>query len=618
MHARSWQFLGCRRYVYAGIAGTNVYPSRCSTIYRGNQIIDFIGNTRRGSPIAKFDDCTHVRRGYHTLSSSGSTIYALSTAPGRAAIAIIRVSGPACLSVYHALCPNKPLPRPRYAALRTLCSPFHSTSKGEVLDAGALVLYFPAPETVTGEDLLEFHVHGGTATVKAILEAIPKTRSVSQDVKQDIRYADPGEFTKRAFYNDRLDLTQVEALGDTLSAETEQQRRLAVRGSKSILAGRYDAWRQKLLYARGELEALIDFSEDQHFEESSATLYASVAKQVRDLQEELHVSIENACRGELLRNGINIALVGAPNAGKSSLLNRIVGREAAIVSDQAGTTRDIVDVNLDIGGYLCRFGDLAGLREKSPGDTGGLNSIEEEGIRRARDRALKADVVIVFLSVAADRSPTSSDARLPDVSLGAGVEATLNRLDPASQRVICVLNKADLFRNMADINQMCLRFSEHPALHQWLEASGVPILAISCKDSDTGSVQDSKPFGVASLLDHLTRMFGSLTEAVAPSPLAGIPNTSAWSEALGATERQRVLLQQCLLDLDDFLAVVNSCTEPGNGDVGSKDDDIDIVLAAEHLRSAASCLAKITGRGEMSGDVEEVLGVVFEKFCVGK
>ena len=582
-----------------------------------------------------------LRRNLSAFSDYEPTIYALSTAPGRAAIAIIRISGPACLTVYNALCPSRPLPKPRYAALRILYEPHAQPSENKILDAGALIFYFPAPETVTGEDVLELHVHGGPAIVKAVLAAIPRSASENDHVKE-IRYAEPGEFTKRAFYNNRLDLTQVEALGDTLSAETEQQRRLAVRGSNSTLTDRYEAWRETLLNARGELEALIDFSEDQHFDESPATLCASVAEQVRGLQQQVRASISSAARGELLRNGINIALVGAPNAGKSSLLNRIVGREAAIVSEQAGTTRDVVDVTVDIGGYLCRFGDLAGLRGKHEQTGHDLGSIEGEGIRRARERALKADVVIVFLSIL--QTSNSNSARPDDIYFGAEVEAVLKQLDIESQKVICVLNKADLFPDPGAIDQVCTRFNQYPVLRPFLHSSGLPVIPLSCKTpqpsaNSTGPFQN---YGIEPFLNKLTSLFASMTTPIIPTSLYGAPvgsgSDSTWMDSLGVTERQRVLLQQCLQHLDDFLNEVypkppSTTTQPSNhtsiktdyaggggewGEGNEGGEELDVVLAAEHLRGAASCLARITGKGEMEGDVEDVLGVVFERFCVGK
>jgi tRNA modification GTPase len=249
----------------------------------------------------------------------------------------------------------------------------------DILDSNALVFYFPGPNSVTGEDILELHVHGGVAIVKAILEAIPSCPTTARK----IRYAEPGEFTRRAFLNGRLDLTQAEALGNALDAVTEQQRRLSLRGAAGRLARQYEDWRALLLHARGELEALIDFSEDQHFDESPAMLAASVATQVQALRQRIRVYVENATRGELLRNGISVALLGRPNAGKSSLLNLIVGREAAIVSREAGTTRDVVEVSVDLGGYLCRFSDTAGLRSAAATQPVPIGFVEQEGIARA-------------------------------------------------------------------------------------------------------------------------------------------------------------------------------------------------------------------------------------------
>ena len=479
---------------------------------------------------------------------------------------------------------------------------------GQVLDANALVFYFPAPHTATGEDILELHVHGGTAVVKAVLAAIPRT--IPKHVPQTIHYAEPGEFTRRAFFNNRLDLLQVEALGDTLAADTEQQRRQAVRGSSNVLTERYEAWRQKLLYARGELEALIDFSEDQHFDESPAKLCASVAKQIRQLKSQLQANIESASRGELLRNGINIALVGAPNAGKSSLLNQIVGREAAIVSSEAGTTRDVVDVNIDIGGFFCRFGDLAGLRKQTPAARAHqIGEIEKEGIRRAKERALAADVIVVVLSIEAEEHPASSEMR---VSIDAEVEEILQRIDSNSQKVVCVLNKADLFADHAHLMEIRSQFRRHRALRGFLDLSETPLFAVSCTNAQVSNITSlSDPSGIQTFITGLTKLFGRMTAAVVPREHNGNSSNSAWAESLGATERQRLLLLQCLGHLESFLDEVQN-TDLDAGGVTGPENDVDVVLAAESLRSAAECLAKMIGRGE-SGDVEEVLGVVFEK-----
>lgn len=549
-----------------------------------------------------------AKRFLSTASCYDSTIYALSTAPGRAAIAIIRLSGPACLNVYRALCPGKVLPKPRFATFRSLYEPIKDSTDPQVLDSGALVFYFPAPNTATGEDVLEFHIHGGTAVVKAVLAAIPK--AITDKSSQVVRYAEPGEFTRRAFFNNRLDLLQIEALGDTLSADTEQQRRLAVRGVTNVLAERYESWRQQLLYARGELEALIDFSEDQHFDESPAKLCASIAKQVKQLTSQLKANIESACRGELLRNGINIALVGAPNAGKSSLFNQIIGREAAIVSGEAGTTRDIVDVNVDIGGFYCRFGDLAGLRAQHSNVTHRhIGDIEKEGMRRAKERALKADVVIVVISAELREDRSESTAY---VEIDSEVQEVLKQLDPSTQKVICVLNKADLFANNVQMSEIRSKLRHNPALRVFLDFSESSPFAISCINGRAYNIEGlSDPSGIQAFLNGLTQLFGRMTSAINPGGQISISDNSAWTESLGATERQRLLLEQCHQHLESFLTEIQD-GENNQLNVPREESEIDVVLAAESLRSAADCLARITGRG-VSGDVEEVLGVVFEK-----
>jgi len=533
------------------------------------------------------------------------TIYALSTAPGRAAIAIIRISGPACNHVYKSLCPGQKPLKPRYASVRTLYRPGAKPTPDNLLDSSALLLYFPAPNTVTGEDLLELHVHGGTAVVRAVLFAI----SQCSPAMGAIRYAEAGEFTRRAFMNDRLDLTQVEALGDTLSANTEQQRRLSVRGTTNNLSLRYESWRQMLLAARGELEALIDFSEDQHFDESPAELASSVADQVQDLVLLIDTHRRNAMRGELLRNGIAISLLGAPNAGKSSLLNRIVGREAAIVSQEAGTTRDVVEVGIDLGGYLCRLGDTAGLRSAVLATAEArrehmqekISMIEQEGMRRAKQRAIESDVVIVVLSL---------DLEGKKVVLRPDPEVTDTAAELAKQKsnVLVVLNKIDLLSGHASELENYRRQVADALPHVRLEN----IFAISCKDAESSTSPDAGH--IPTFLSGLIRQFEDMTSAVAATDDDTDP--SVWQESLGATERHRLLLDECQFHLEQFLGHVEAGTRTAE-DSNLEEQDVDIVLAAENLRDAATCLARITGKGE-AGDVEEVLGVVFEKFCVGK
>jgi tRNA modification GTPase len=438
---------------------------------------------------------------------------------------------------------------------------------------------------VTGEDVLEFHVHGGPAIIKAVLAAIPecaKTPENATSRRTHIRYAEPGEFTRRAFANNRMDLPQIESLGETLSATTEQQRKLSVRGTTSSLAARYEHWRMLLLQARGELEALIDFSEDQHFDESPAVLCASVADQVRALSVQMEAHIANAVRGELLRNGISVALLGAPNAGKSSLLNRIVGRDAAIVSQEAGTTRDVVEVGLDLGGWLVKIGDMAGLRRAGLVGADVVGAVEQEGIRRAKQRALESDVLIVVQDATAEMDPE--------------VMVTAKQCVDIGINVLVAINKSDQLPNLSTAHS-----SWESNIQSVLGLSNDRITFISCKDLNTNTSN------IQTFLTTLQYTFTSMTAALVPD---SDPDPSIWQESLGATERQRLLLSECIDHLSAFLTTVSAdSTQTGNNDA----DEVDIVVAAECLRSAGDALARITGRGD-SGDVEEVLGVVFEKY----
>lgn len=558
------------------------------------------------------------------------------------------------LQIYKALCPGKPLPKPRVAALRTLYDPTQEPSSNAVLDTGALVLYFPSPKTVTGEDILELHLHGGPAIVKAVLTAISNCNGPDHV----IRYAEPGEFTRRAFMNDRLSLPQIEALGDTLSADTEQQRRLAVRASSSdnALSKRYEQWRQQLLYARGEMEALIDFSEDQHFDESPAELVASVATQVRALRRQIALHIQNASRGELRRNGIRVALLGAPNAGKSSLLNRVVGKEAAIVSTEEGTTRDIVDVGVDLGGWYCKLGDMAGLRSDRgvlrPGESPvTIGAVEKEGIRRAKERALESDVVVVVLSLEESRDDTGYQ-----LSVEPEVVDAVRGCEERGKCIVVAINKSDRLpateRDEASDGKVPRSLSDAvSALFPSVPADRV--FAISCKEAQDESSQARDPGGIQTFLAGLISSFEKIAEplTIATGGEEGseeenggllLKDSSYWEDSLGVTHRQSSNLQRCLQHLDDFLTQTKTQTPTLSlsqmtrtqtsisdddippmiqtetpDDIGTdiETEDVDIVTAAEHLRFAADSLAKITGKGE-SGDVEDVLGVVFEKYVV--
>lgn len=291
------------------------------------------------------------------------TIFALATAAGRAAVAVVRVSGPATQSIVGALCGRAP--KPRLAALRTL------RHEGVELDE-ALVLRFEGPASYTGEDSAEFHVHGGRAVVEGLLSAL---------VDLGLRLAEPGEFTRRAFENGKLDLAQAEGVADLIDAETEAQRRQALGQVGGALSQRYDRWRDLLVQSLAMLEAAVDFPDEDLPEEVAERARPGL----RTLSAELDAALADVSRGRRVRDGFRIALVGAPNAGKSTLLNALVERDAAIVTDTPGTTRDVIEVPLVLGGYKVLLADTAGIRETT-------DAIEAEGVRRARAWAEDADL----------------------------------------------------------------------------------------------------------------------------------------------------------------------------------------------------------------------------------
>ena len=301
----------------------------------------------------------------HSVNSE--TIYALASGAGRSGVAVIRVSGPGAGAALYALL-GQGLPQPRMAALKRLRHP----DSGETLD-DALVLWFPGPASFTGEDVAELHVHGGPAVVDGVLAALSGL--------DGLRLAEPGEFTRRAFENAKLDLTQVEGLADLIEAETEAQRKQALRQSEGELGRLYDGWRHSLVQALAHFEAELDFSD----EELPEDLHLAVVKGVRALLESVRAHLSDGRQGERLRDGVRLAIIGPPNAGKSSLMNALAQRDAAIVSDIAGTTRDVVEVHLNLTGYPLLVADTAGLRE-----TG--DEIEQEGVRRARSWAETADI----------------------------------------------------------------------------------------------------------------------------------------------------------------------------------------------------------------------------------
>ena len=437
------------------------------------------------------------------------TIFALSTAPGRAGIAVVRISGARAGEVVDALAP--PRPKDRVAALRRIRDP----QSGKVLDE-ALVLFFAAPRTETGENMAELHLHGGPAIVKAVLGVL--------GCRPGCRLAEPGEFARRAFQNGKLDLAQVEGLADLIDAETEAQRHQALAQMRGALSDLYEGWRRTLLEASALTEAAIDFSDEGDVAgDAMDRARAIVAK----LAGEIAVHLDDGNRGEILREGFRVVLAGPPNAGKSSLLNALARRDAAIVSEEAGTTRDVIEVRLDLGGLPVIVSDTAGIREPQ-------GAIEKEGIRRTLAHACEADLVLWL-----------SDATAPLISPPADVS------ERGDKFFLPLASKIDI-----------------PG------ASTGGLMGISAK---TGA-------GLAELI-----------ATVAQRARERIGDMSA-----PAITRERYR--------ERFMECMNSVHEYMNGPAHQHE------LRAEDLRRAIQAIGRITGRV----DVEDVLGEIFGRFCIGK
>jgi tRNA modification GTPase len=444
--------------------------------------------------------------------SETDTIFALSSAPGRAGVAVIRVSGPAAGTVLDLMAP--PRPKPRFAGLRGIRHP----QTGEILD-GALVLWFAGPRSETGEDMSELHVHGGRAVVAAVLEGIGAVAGC--------RLAEPGEFARRAFENGKLDLTGVEGLADLVEAETAAQRRQALRQAGGALHQVYSAWRQRLIEATALVEAAIDFSDESDVVSDSV---AKAREAVEVLQDEITRHLDDSHRGELIRDGFRVVLAGPPNVGKSSLLNALARRDVAIVSPEAGTTRDVIEVKLDLEGLPVVVSDTAGIREAS-------GAVEQEGIRRTLGRVQAADLVLWLVDAMV------LDAPAPPVTL-------------RPDRVLVVVTKYDLLDSKV------------------LQPLPEGAIALS---SLTG-------FG----LDRLARRIAGFAQA-----RIGTEEAPPLSQA-----RHRQQLLRCRAALSTFL--------------GSPLDEFE--LRAEDLRRAGVALGRIIG----AVDVEDVLGAIFGRFCIGK
>jgi len=483
-------------------------------------------------------------------SSTRETIFALSSGRPPAAIAVVRVSGARAGAALKAL--TGKVPDPRKAALAQIHGP-----DGDILDQ-ALVLWFPAPHSETGEDVAELQLHGGRAVIASVLSALSRI--------EGLRPAEPGEFTRRAFENGKLDLTAVEGLADLVMAETEGQRRQAFRQMTGALGHRAESWRSQLIQALALVEARIDFSDEADVPQDLVTPALRIA---RALEGEISSALADERRGERLRDGLVVAIAGPPNAGKSTLLNRIAKREAAIVSPYAGTTRDVIEVHLDLAGLPVTLLDTAGIRETD-------DPVEREGVTRARMRAASADLVLWVME--ADGSANTDWA-------GGG--------HPTPTTWI-IHNKIDIFqrdrvrnesfvqnndKNEREIHPTkSLRNMDNKRLTEKSELkfnSNEPVFDISAVTGE----------GVDTLMARLTRHAGDY--------LAG------GESALVTRERHRRTLEDAQKALRRALAP----------DIAVRED-----ILAEELRIAGRALGRLTGRV----DVEDVLDLIFRDFCIGK
>jgi tRNA modification GTPase len=335
------------------------------------------------------------------------TIFALSSGRPPSAIAVVRVSGPQAGPALVSLAGRIPVPRTATRAL------LHDANRGPIDDA--VMLWFPAPGSATGEDVAEFHVHGGRAVLMALFEALAALA--------DTRAAEPGEFTRRAFENGKLDLTEAEALDDLIHADTDRQRRQALRQLKGLLGDRARDWRAQIIEACALVEAGIDFSDEG---DVPAELIAPALAKIKALSGEIEEVLAAQGQSERLREGLVVAIAGPPNVGKSTLMNQLARRDVAIVSPHAGTTRDIIEVQLDLDGYQVTVIDTAGIRETE-------DPVEQEGVRRARARAAEADLILWLVDAEGDENLQQDTAPVwtvrNKIDLDTGADAAGLRVD---------------------------------------------------------------------------------------------------------------------------------------------------------------------------------------------
>tara|TARA_B100000886_G_scaffold67817_1_gene42721 strand:+ start:220 stop:1551 length:1332 start_codon:yes stop_codon:yes gene_type:complete len=442
------------------------------------------------------------------------TIYALSSGPGTSGIAIIRISGTDASKAI-TLLTGQPVPPPRMATLRKI----NSINTSELIDEG-IIIWFPGPQSYTGEDMAEIHIHGGKAIVLALQNEISKI--------ENFRLAEPGEFTKTAFQNGKINLLKAESIADLISAETEIQRLQAVKIMKGKSAKKFESLREKLLKILSFVEAKIDFPEEDLPDEN----IQQIKKDSTEVLNQIKKILDDQKVGEIIREGFKIAIVGPTNAGKSSLLNNLSNRDVAIVSEIAGTTRDVIEAHLNIDGYPVIISDTAGIRNSK-------DEIEKKGIKLSLDRAENADLKLVVV-----------DAKSIDLS------GFLN--DLLKDNAILVVNKSDLINSELDP-----------------EVKKLDHVLISLKENLNLDKLISK------IKNKLKTKF--------------IEN----EDVLITRERHRQHLIQCSDNLRNFI---------------EKNDKKDFDKGAEDLRLATRHLGMIVGKV----NVEEILGSIFNDFCIGK
>ncbi|XP_001648272.2 tRNA modification GTPase GTPBP3, mitochondrial [Aedes aegypti] len=481
-----------------------------------------------------------VRRWY---SSSRPTIFGLSSGSGKCGVAVVRVSGDACRDVMKIKTQSVTLPEPRKAVLRRI---FHSKTT-EMIDKG-LVLWFPGPNSFTGEDSVEFHVHGGVAVVSAMYDSLGSIDGV--------RLAEPGEFTKRAFYAGKMDLTEVEGLADLIEAETEAQRKQAMLQANGELSKVYNELRNRLLRCIANIEAYIDFAEDQDVGDD---VFESVKTDVASIIVDVKAHLNDQRRGERLRSGVRTVIIGAPNVGKSSFVNLLSNRKVSIVTNVAGTTRDIIESHHDIGGYPVILADTAGLRKETS------DIIEHEGITRAKDYLTEADFIVLIVDAGNLQSYLKSSKKQFDDYLDHYV-TSLGFKENIIRDFNCmiIINKVDLlseeFRNAIDRTKN--------------------LSMLSCQTGE----------GLQNVLEKITENLKHLCG----NPCRESPNISQ--------QRYRHHLKACIQYLEKYYAYLSHGPNP------------DLAIATQYLRNAVRCIGMITG----NVDTEEILDVIFRTFCIGK